>query len=222
MYHLFELDHSLHIWHLAAVAALLHVFFRCITATKTWLKRTGDIPTVGSLPTWAPGFLQNIAFSKHAGKLLRVGYSRFKHQAFRYVRGQDDAVVLPFALLGELAALPSTVASAHDAISQDLLGSYTGINSIVESRLHHQVIQKKLNPSLSKLAPALEERLCSVLDEHFGHLPQVGESERTSFNPYHFMGAISARLSSYIIVGPDLSKNSDWIELSLKYTESGK
>ncbi|KAI1267564.1 cytochrome P450 [Xylariaceae sp. FL1019] len=212
-----ELGGKFHIWHIFAIALLVHLLLKGYTAVNPKSPKKHEvIPTVGFLPAWAPSFLHNIAFAGYAAKLLHIGYNGFKHEPFRYVRDRTDAIVLPLTLLAELAALPSTIASSHDAIAQDLLGSYTGLNSIVESRLHHQVIHKRLNPSLHKLAPALEQELGIVLHEHLGH---VGQSEWSSFNPYHVMGMVSARLSSYIMVGPALS-NSDWIELSLKFTES--
>lgn len=74
--------------------------------------------------------------------------------------------MLPHRLLEELSSLPGDIASPHGALEHDLLGPHTGLNLILESRLHHSIVQRKLTPRLPMLAPMLEEELSAAVDEY--------------------------------------------------------
>ncbi|CAH0054066.1 unnamed protein product [Clonostachys solani] len=56
-----------------------------------------------------------------------------RHSTFRLTRNNEAIVILPHALLKELAGLPFTVASPQRALERDLLGHYTGMSLLVES-----------------------------------------------------------------------------------------
>ena len=126
-------------------------------------------------------------------------------------------VILPLSLIEELSSLPTTIASPNGALEHDLLGSYTGLNLILESRLHHSIVQRKLTPRLNLLTPRLEEELRSAFEDYF---PAC--DEWTVFQPYQIFAKVSARLAARALVGPALSRNSIWLDISVNYTDNRK
>ena len=142
---------------------------------------------------------------------------KFKARAFQLIRGDGSVVVLPISLLDELSTLPASIASPNGALEHDLLGPYTGLDLILESRLHHSIVQRKLTPRLSVLTPGLENELKSAFEDYF---PAC--NDWTKFTPYQLFGKISARLSGRALVGAALCRNPTWLDISFNYTENRK
>lgn len=142
---------------------------------------------------------------------------KFKARAFQLIRGDGSVIVLPISLLDELSNLPPSIASPNGALEHDLLGPYTGLNLILESRLHHSIVQRKLTPRLGVLTPGLEDELKSAFGDYFPACDDWIE-----FAPYQLFGKISARLSARALVGTALCRNSTWLDISINYTESCK
>ena len=140
---------------------------------------------------------------------------KFKDRTFQLIRGDGAVVVLPNSLLDELSSLPPAIASPNGALEHDLLGPYTGLDLILESRLHHTIVQRKLTPRLGRLTPALENELKAAVAEYF---PAC--REWTEFSPYQTFGKLSARLSARALVGASLCRNPVWLDISINYTES--
>ena len=115
----------------------------------------------------------------------------------------------------ELSALPPSIASPHGALEQDLLGRYTGLDIILESRLHFAIVQRKLTPRLSILTPFLQDELTTAFDEFF---PAC--NEWTEVQPYKIFAKVAARLSARAMVGPRLCRDPLWLDISVNYTEN--
>jgi hypothetical protein len=124
-------------------------------------------------------------------------------------------VILPPKHVPELSNLPIDIASGIKALEADLLGKWTGLHIIIHSRLHHQLVQRKLTPNLSSVIPALEDEVATSLDTCF---PQ--SNEWTSFNPYYTMLEVSARVSSRVLVGYPICQDPEWIDISKNFTEN--
>lgn len=139
---------------------------------------------------------------------------KFKDRAFQFIRNDGSVVVLPVNLIDELSSLPSTVASPNGALEHDLLGPYTGLKLILESRMHHSIVQRKLTPRLEILIPDFEDELVAAFKDIF---PAC--AEWTEIMPYQILAKISARLSARALVGPLLCRNREWLNVSVNYTE---
>lgn len=141
--------------------------------------------------------------------------TQFKDQTFQFIRNDGSVLVLPLDLIEELSSLPPLVASPHGALEHDLLGPYTGLNLILESRMHHSIVQRKLTPRLGLLTPDLEKELVAAFEDNF---PACGDW--TEILPYQILAKISARLAARALVGPSLCRNPTWLDISVNYTES--
>lgn len=228
-------DLRLHIRIFYAIFPICLVYYLSdVLAAKRKIKKYPEYPVVGPWSRFSPQTLLNLAFAGQAVKIVEDGYKRvskvtaeldqyflkfrpqWKNQAYQFVRNDGGVVVLPISVLDELSTLPSHIASPHGALEHDLLGEYTGLNLILESRMHHSIVQRKLTPKLGLLIPVLEEQLAKAMEEYF---PPCG-NEWIEFQLYQVFGKISARLAARALVGPELCENSTWLDISVNYTEN--
>jgi hypothetical protein len=126
-------------------------------------------------------------------------------------------VVLPAKHIPELSNLPIEIASGIQALERDLLGKWTGLHIIIQSRLHHTLVQRRLTPNLSLVVPGLEEEANSALEACF---PQ--SYEWTPIKPYYTLLDISARVSSRALVGSPICRDPNWIDISKNFTENSE
>ncbi|KAI1809978.1 cytochrome P450 [Poronia punctata] len=187
-----------------------------ILVFKTDTRKLTRYPLVSTIWKYAPRFMHNLSYATNATRILEKGYYKFKSTTFQHLRGQGNVIVLPLTVLEELAAIPATVASPHGALEQDLLGDFTGLNLILESRIHHSIVQRKLTPRLNVLMPAMEDELRHAWERSF---PDVGH-DWTEFQPYQIFGKISASLTARALVGPELCRDEVWLDIAFNYTEN--
>ncbi|KAK4169837.1 cytochrome P450 [Cladorrhinum sp. PSN259] len=183
--------------------------------TRYALNKHASHPLVGGPSTLMPKWLLNIGYAWRSTELARVGYEKYRDKAFQLMRSNGPVVVLPVHLLDEVARIPHNVAESTAALEQDLLGQFTGVDLILESRLHHSIVQRKLTPRLTTLLPQMEEAATAAFDEYF---PQ--STEWTEFMPYQALAKASARLSAGVIVGPEFADNEEWLHVAIDYTEN--
>ncbi|KAI1373130.1 putative cytochrome P450 [Hypoxylon crocopeplum] len=183
--------------------------------TRKLIGKQADKPFVGSPFTLTPRFILNFLFAAKAAELVERGYRKFKDRAFQLVRNDGHIVLLPLAVLEELSNIPVTVASPNSALEHDLLGNYTGLNLILESRAHHSIVQRRLTPRLGLMTPRLESEIKSACDEY---LPD--SRDWVEFQPYKALSKVSARLAAQAIVTPDFAHNPTWLDISVEYTEN--
>ncbi|RWA10589.1 hypothetical protein EKO27_g4511 [Xylaria grammica] len=165
-------------------------------STKRLVEQAQKLPLVGS-SSLTPKFIPNLAFTRKATTILTEGYHRFKSSAFQLIRGDGRVVVLPLSLLEELSALPVTIANPQAALERDLLGHFTGLNLIIENRLHHIIVQRKLTPRIPLLIPRIESSIAQATAEL---LPQT--EEWSEIQAYQVLSRVSARSVAHAIVGP--------------------
>lgn len=192
----------------------------------------------------APKFVLNLIFAWRAEGLLQKGYRKvrlatflystqkdsesfwsfglitkceqFRTSPFQLLRNDGPILVLPPALLEELSELPMTIANPQAALEHDLLGHFTGLNLIVENRLHHSIVQRRLTPRIPVLVPRLEQSVTAAFRDYFTE----SGNDWMEFQPYQVLGRIAARVAADAIVGPNLCNNQAWLELSVDYTEN--
>lgn len=199
-----------------AFAAVTVVFLYLHEVLSTTQLTRNSLPLVGSPSKIIPKSILNFIFAVRGLKVLDGGFTKFKDRAFQFIRNDGPVHVLPPSLLEELSGVPNNIASRNGALEHDLLGHYTGISLIVDSRLHHTIVQRKLTPRLEQMIPGLEEELTAAFEEHM----PASKEEWTEFEPYQALAKISARLSARALVGPELCRDETWLDVSVNFTES--
>ncbi|KAK2604178.1 hypothetical protein N8I77_007129 [Diaporthe amygdali] len=201
------------------ILLLLQLFlaYCLLSAISTWriVRRQVQYPLVGSPVAIIPKFVLNLLYAWKATALAQQGYEKNKQSAFQLIRNEGRVLVLPKSLLEELSRLPPNIAEPTAALERDLVGSFTGIDLILESRLHHSIVQRKLTPRLSLLLPRMEKATIAAFKTY---LPL--SDDWVEFEPYKEFSYISARLGAEIIVGPSFSDNPKWLHIAVEYTEN--
>jgi cytochrome P450 len=194
----------------------------------------------GPRSTYIPNVVHNAIYAFGASTILERGYAKvcgtqlylkhqrpnnhpqkqLKHRAYRLIRNDGNIIILPHSLLEQLSGLPTTIASPNAALERDLLGPHTGLSLILDSRLHHYIVQRKLTPKLPLITAGLEEELNAAVVDYFPKFLGQEGGAWSEFQPYQVLGKISARLAARALVGPQLCRNETWLDISVNYTES--
>ncbi|KAI1823505.1 cytochrome P450 [Xylaria intraflava] len=201
------------IYYLLWAIPVIWLYSYIVDAVQIW-KSAKEYTVAGGLPALTPRFILNFNFSMRAPKLIRDGYRKYKDRAIQFVRSDGNTLILPYAVLEELAALPPTVAGPSDGLDKDLMGGYTGIDMILDNRIHHSVVQRRLTPRLPNLVPLLEKSITSAFKEYF---PKA--EEWTPITPFHLFAEIAARTNAPALVGPLFAQNREWLDIAIGYTE---
>ncbi|KAF4628186.1 hypothetical protein G7Y89_g9967 [Cudoniella acicularis] len=174
-------------------------------------------PLAGFRSTLEPDFLVRLRFSWGALPMIHDGYSKFRNKFYRLARNDRNVVVIPNKYVDELRNLPDEQLSSIQALIANLVGKYSASDLLLESNLHTRVLQTKITPNLPNFVSAMKEELdyaasiavpeCSVL-EHW---------EKVEI--YEILLQFVARISARIFVGPQLCRNEEWLETSIKYAE---
>ncbi|KAI1183937.1 cytochrome P450 [Nemania serpens] len=198
--------------------SLFAFLFYCLAeaiATRRLAKSQAEYPLVGSRLTFVPRFMLNLLYAWKGTDLAQEGYEKYQHSPFQLIRNEGQVVVLPLSLLEETSRIPSHIADPTAALERDLVGSFTGVGLILENRLHHSIVQRKLTPRLPLLLPQMEEAVNIAFSKY---LPQ--STEWTEFQPYKTFCYISARLGAEVIVGPKFCNNPAWLHIAVEFTEN--
>lgn len=142
---------------------------------------------------------------------------KYRTSPFQLIRNEGKVLVLPQAVLEELSRLPPNIAEGTAALNQDLVGHFTGVDLILDSRLHYSIVQRKLTPRLPLLLPRMEKAVNEAFESY---IPTA--EEWTEFKPYKALSYVSARVGAEVIVGPTFCDNPRWLHIAVEYTESRK
>uniref|UniRef100_A0A8H7N6U1 Cytochrome P450 n=1 Tax=Bionectria ochroleuca TaxID=29856 RepID=A0A8H7N6U1_BIOOC len=201
-------------WVLVLAVAALAIFSFITNSTTVSQGNDPPIPKAGPYRV-LPRAVLSLLYSVNAVKLLQSAYEKFKKSAFLVIRNDGEITVLPQSLLEELAAIPVSVANPQAALERDLLGHFTGVDLILENRLHHWIVQRRLTPKLPLLTPRMEK----AVTESFDKLFPKGD-EWVEFQPYQILGRVSARVAADAMVGPAFCTNEAWLDIAFNYTEN--
>ena len=185
-------------------------------------------PLVDSHSATTPRVILNLIFAGKAAQVLEHGYrkinakpllnitsmltsAKFRNTAVQLVRGDGIVVILPDSLLDELSTLPSTIASPNGALEHN----HTGLDLVLESRLHHSIVQRKLTCRLGVLTPRLEIEMKAAFEDYSPTCDDWTESTL-----FQLLEKISTRLSGRALVGATLSRDPTWLDIALNYTEN--
>ncbi|KAI1434073.1 cytochrome P450 [Xylaria sp. CBS 124048] len=206
---------DVNLYYLLWVFPLLFLYYYVVDVVHTW--RSGkEYPVMWSPTALTPRFVLNFLFSVRAQKLCRDSYQRFKDRAIQFVRTDGNLLVLPYAVLDELSNLPPTVANVAGAIDQELLGQYTGLNVILENRLHSSIVQRRLTPRIPTLVPTLEKAVTAAFNEYF---PKADGDGWTTITPFKIFVDIAARVNAPALVGTSFAEDPEWLEIAVEFTE---
>lgn len=161
-------------------------------------------------------YIANINFMTNAIGVIGNGYNRCTEKAFQFLRSDGNILILPPSTVQELSSLPPEIADGTKALEHDLVGPYTGLNFILQSRLHHRIVQRKLTPNLGKLTPHLEDELGRAVEDLF---PKEADDDWTTVQLYPLLLALTARTSARAFVGKSFCRDQRWLNIAINFVE---
>jgi len=163
---------------------------------------------------WSTTSLSRWQFAVSAKHVIADGYNNFKNQVFKL--SGNDMLIVPAKFARELADAPDTMVDAIKANTDNFQGVYSATAVLNQSSLHNYVIQRRLTPKLSHLVPIVCEELDYTIEQEF---PDC-EGEWSSQPGFELLIHLISRLASRLFVGPELCRNTEWLDTSRTYTES--
>ncbi|KAH8430912.1 cytochrome P450 [Aspergillus melleus] len=160
----------------------------------------------GSSKAWRKMYLDS------ARKLDQQGYEKFKDQV--WVMPTSDGlknVVIPGQFLAELNKLPGNMISFPDAVHKLMEAKYTKVDP--DEPLAAYSIKADLNPALSRLSPIIFEEVERAIKDEITRCP-----DWTPVFIYPKLINIIAKVSGRIFVGPELSRDKDYLDTAVNYT----
>lgn len=120
-------------------------------------------------------------------------------------------VILPISVLNEVGTLPENQASLTKDVYKMFLGKYTGIGTIADDTT--QAIKVDLTRHIAKTLDGLQDEIRYSFNKELGPC-----EDWTPFVLYQKLTRIVALLSGRVFVGHPLSREEEWIDLTINYT----
>ncbi|KAH8434542.1 cytochrome P450 [Aspergillus melleus] len=172
-----------------------------------------DVPTV-KFNKFLPNFFNRLLFFIDAPAMVQYGYTHFAGKPFQILKPDGDLIILPDKYMDEIKVLPPNKISLLHAQHRNVLGEY--INILLDSQLPAFTVAKKLTPALNRIVPR-------TIDELTNAFPTVIPECKDRWVPiglYDTILSLMSRTTSRIIVGDDLCRDENWLNLLIRYTNN--
>jgi cytochrome P450 monooxygenase-3 len=120
-------------------------------------------------------------------------------------------VVLPMSLLEEVAHAPDEKISSMEVFRQQFLGRFTKIGENRPELFH--TIRVDLTKNIGAILPVLQAESSYAIDVELG-----SPNDWTAIMLYPKILRLVALLSGRVFVGLPLSRNEEWLKMSIEYT----
>ncbi|KAH8655096.1 cytochrome P450 [Tricladium varicosporioides] len=174
-----------------------------------------DAPVVGKYWRWEPEFITKYRFVTNGWAIVHEGWKKHGNSAFTILRPDSNITVVPQRYVRELQNLGNDVLHPIEALSQDVMGDYTGMNILVGSHLNFNVIRNKLTPKLGDMTPIIEDEMRYAIKREMP--PCRDEWKEIDLN--NIMTRVISRMTSRTWIGDPLCRNDDWHSTNLSTTE---
>ncbi|KAK4067252.1 uncharacterized protein Triagg1_7695 [Trichoderma aggressivum f. europaeum] len=141
---------------------------------------------------------------------LTKGTTKYCDEPF-ILATESPKIILPNAFLQELKDLPQEVLSLRREVYDKMHGRYTTLGT--DHPIGIQAIRTDLTNNIGQVLPQLQEESVYALEREFAIIP-----EWTQMPIYGKLLQLSALVNGRMFVGLPLSRNQEWIDISLGYT----
>ncbi|KAI0107217.1 putative cytochrome P450 monooxygenase [Nemania sp. FL0031] len=149
-------------------------------------------------------------------KYGQEGYEKYhsKGQPFILKVFGQDYWVLPPKYLRDIKSAPAKSLSFFQALS-DAFNMQASVGNLYHSTLEITVVAKHLNSQFRKVVPLLADEAHFAIEKELGHIP-----EWKTFNASTLCAALLHRTTSRILVGSELCRNKEYLDVSGRFSKS--
>ncbi|KAK8103052.1 cytochrome P450 monooxygenase [Apiospora sp. TS-2023a] len=167
----------------------------------------------GYRSAWEPTLWLQIRFVTSANSIIHSAYQKLKHAPFVLRRYDTDITILPRKYLDEMRLVPRNILNGKKAQVNNLVPRWTWTQVMMNSDLHVNVLNGKLNPELPKYI----EIAGSELDYAWNiDIPRPETWEEVDIQ--QSMRMLVARMSARIFMGHPACREEEWLNVSINFT----
>ncbi|KAJ3493328.1 hypothetical protein NLG97_g4803 [Lecanicillium saksenae] len=175
--------------------------------------RVDGAPFEGYRSVFEPTFWLRGRFTTGGYSIIENGYKKFNNIPFVIRRYDTDITILPIKYLDELRLVPKSKLNGKIAQVKNLVPKWTGIESILDSDLHANVLNAKLNPNLLKYVDIAHGEL------QYGWSIDVPQPEAWKLvDIQQPIRMLVARMSAKVFMGVLASREEEWLTTSINFT----
>ncbi|KAB5563135.1 cytochrome P450 [Coniochaeta sp. 2T2.1] len=174
-----------------------------------YILRSSRITDAVDAPFYNVGRLK---WMTNAENLVRDSYNKYYDRVYKVRTTEGMHVLVPPKYLDEMRNLPEDVLSSTEALREAMLTKYTGFTPGHNHELLSTLIRTKLTQNLARLVPQMKGELEYLVGTEF---PDCQDWTPVKLQPF-ILRAV-ARMSGRAFVGPDLSRNEEWMSTSINY-----
>ncbi|KAL8969895.1 MAG: hypothetical protein Q9197_004106, partial [Variospora fuerteventurae] len=126
-----------------------------------------EAPIVGARWWWEPLFITKYRYNTNGWQIIHDGYTKYKDSPFTVVRPESIITVLPKKYVHELRNVPESELYSFQALADDLVGRYSGIDIMLGSDLNFHAVQNKLTPRIGAFTEVVKEELDFAMEKDF-------------------------------------------------------
>ena len=122
-----------------------------------------------------------------------------------------ERIILPNHVMDEVRSLPEDKLSLRREVYYKMHGRYTDLGT--DHPVGIGAIRTDLTNNIGRMLPEMQDECIYALEREIGRAP-----EWTKVSLYQKLLQLSALTNGRMFVGLPLSRNQDWIDMSIKYT----
>ncbi|KIJ05361.1 hypothetical protein PAXINDRAFT_93577, partial [Paxillus involutus ATCC 200175] len=172
------------------------------------------IPTVGC-STWLGSWWAGIQFFTKAADVLREGYEKHKGTPFKVADLHRWTVVVSGPqFVEDVRKASDDELSSAEAVNDILKVEYMLGRDIYHNPYHDAIIRSQLTRNLGILYPGIRDEIVTAFEE----ILDLQGNEWKSVPAFQTVQKLVCRTGNRIFVGLPLCRNSDWIDLTIRFT----
>ncbi|KAL8978512.1 MAG: hypothetical protein Q9177_006383, partial [Variospora cf. flavescens] len=196
-----------------ALALIAVLALRNLTYTRG--VKLPEAPIVGAKWWWEPLFITKYRYHTNGWQIIHDGYTKYKDSPFTVVRPESIITVLPKKYVHELRNVPESKLYSFQALADDLVGRYSGIDIMLGSELNFHAVQNKLTPRIGAFTEVVKDELDFAMEKDF---PKCSDQwVEADFNT--IILKIVSRITLRTFVGHPLCRNEELLRLNCQIVE---
>ncbi|KAI1127654.1 cytochrome P450 [Nemania abortiva] len=176
-------------------------------------------PTVAGAPVhgyrsiFEPTLWLQIRFTTNAYSIIDSGYKKLKNVPYVLRRYDTDITILPIKYLEEMRLIPRSKLNGKKAQVNNLVPRWTWTQVMMDSDLHVNVLNAKLNPELPKYIDIAGREL-----EYAWNIDVPRPDDWAEVDIQQSMRMLVARMSARIFMGQPACREKEWLKVSIEFT----
>ncbi|KAI6361814.1 hypothetical protein MCOR25_006380 [Pyricularia grisea] len=176
-------------------------------------RKDDKVPLINPRGLFELSLIKNVEFMTTGMGLFHEGKKRFPGQPFKLLSNVGPVTILPPDRANEVKSLPTlnfrkafAYALPPGCPGRDVFWLLDHPNEIVQ-----KIVMKHLTKRLNTVTGPMALEAAFAIDKVFGNNP-----DWTEVTIYNNITQIVARISSRVFLGPELCRNEEWLDVTIK------